>query len=91
MIEIQLIPMTTMLGVRTSRPCKPDQTHYLWGTYTESDAGKGPSIKTIKIIFVVLIQDNCLYVSASYAYAGMWRSDSTAITRSPCTDSYVHS
>ena len=40
MIGIQLTPMTTMLDARTSHHCEPDQTYYLWGTYTESDAQK---------------------------------------------------
>ena len=49
MIEIQLTPMTTMLGVINSHHCKPDQTHCLWDAYTESDAQKASvHAKTIK-------------------------------------------
>ena len=33
-----VFPMTTMLGVRTSSHCKTDQTHFVWGIYTESDS-----------------------------------------------------
>ena len=64
MIGIQLTPMTTMLDARTSHHCEPDQTYYLWGTYTESDARKqsihARLLSVLCIIFMVLMQDNCL-------------------------------
>ena len=73
--------MTTMLGVRTSRHFKPDQTHFVWGTHTESD--NAPARKRvypyeiIKIIFVVLFAGK-MFMPASYAYAYMCQPYSTA-------------
>ena len=60
--------MNTILGVRTNRHCKPDQTLYLCGAYAESDAQiKSDHARLLKIIFVMLMMENCLYISAMLA------------------------
>ena len=54
-----------MMGVRTSRHCKPDQTHLMQGTYTESDIThawrESVCVRLLKIVFVVVMQEKCLY------------------------------
>ena len=44
MIEIQLISMASYVSEPVAT-VKPDQTHHLWGPYTESDAQKGLSMQ----------------------------------------------
>ena len=86
MIGIQLIPMTTMLCVRTSHYCKSYHTHFEQGSYTESDI-----VHVRKRVCPCETIKNHLYganvgkeyILAIYAYACMWQSYSTVTSKPP--------